>query len=70
MCVGGGDNFDIEKQFGVQALVTGRKVLVSPKWKMGRVPRMYAEDIGHLGNIVKRYKEIENIMRKKEKKNQ
>lgn len=35
-----------------------------------RVPRMYAEDIGHLGNIVKRYKEIENKMRKKEKKNQ
>lgn len=35
-----------------------------------RVPRMYAEDIGHLSNIVKRNKEIGNIMRKKKKKNQ
>lgn len=35
MCVGG-DNFDIEKQFGVQALVKGRKVLMSPKWKLGK----------------------------------
>lgn len=60
------DNFNTEKQFGIEVLAH-RKALVSPK--NGKREKQVSEDldtedIGHLADIIKRYKKIQGYYEK------